>query len=517
MKWMKSLAGILVIIFTLVIFDYFSTNLTADTAVNNTTTVEDVIFPHNKVIDVNIEIDEDLYSEMNTNAMSEEVVMANITYNGYTFNSIGIRPKGNSSLRDVAQSDSDRFSFKVDFNYYLEDQDFYGITKINLNNIFSDPSMMAEYLGYEMLDELDAVSSRTTYVALSINDEYFGLYLSVEQVNNSFLKDHYGDASGELYKPDMGVGSDLAYISDDGTAYSGVFPENMESSDNKELTTLIKTLEDGGNLDDILNVDSFLKYLALSTMTVHLDSYQGGMYHNYYLYNNNGIFEWISWDLNMIFNGFPQSGLSDAEAVEFLIDEPVKGAIEKYPLIQAIFKNEAYVEQYHKYLEILSAGYLSGDTINQKVLSTYEMIKDYVEIDPTAFYTYEEFETALFVDEGENISLLNFIEQRVTNVSKQLSKEIPSTNNGEGNTGTDGKGGENMRPGNNQEDNLGNPPPDGKGPPPEMREDGPRDMQNQIPKDTMETSQYSSKTNIILLITIAILMFIVSIRLSRKK
>lgn len=441
MKWLKSLAATLLVVFVLVTLDFVPTISTSAIAENNDTTIDNVIFPHDKVIDVNIEIDKDVYEEMNTNAMSEEIVMADITYNGYTFSDIGIRPKGNSSLRDVAQSDSDRYSFKIDFNYYLEDQSFYGITKINLNNLFSDSSMMAEYLGYEMLQDLDAVSSRTSYVALSINGEYFGLYLAVEQVNSSFLNDHYDNDSGELYKPDMETGSDLAYISDDGMDYTGMFPENMENYDNESLAELIKIIETDGDLDSIFNVDSFLKYLAVSTMTIHLDSYQGGMFHNYYLYNNNGVFEWIAWDLNMIFNGFPMSSLSDLESTEFLIDEPVKGSMDNYPLIQAIFDNEEYVEKYHEYLQTLSEGYLEKDTINEKVLSVYEMIKNYVEIDPTSFYSYEDFEKTLFQDEGDSMSLLNYIEKRVENVTQQLSGEIPSTNNGEGNSGTGGNGG----------------------------------------------------------------------------
>jgi spore coat protein H len=452
MKWIKSLVAILVLTVVIITASMLPINTFS---INNDTAVDSAIFPHDEVVDVNIQIDEDVYADMLTNATEEEMVMADITYNGYTFSDIGIRPKGNSSLRDVAQSDSDRYSFKIDFNYYLEDQDFLGITKINLNNIFKDPSMMAEYLGYEMLDDLDAVSSRTTYVALSINGEYSGLYLAAEQVNDSFLTDNYGDDSGELYKPDMGVGSDLAYISDDGMDYTGMFPENMDDYDNEDLVKLIKAIEDGSDLDSIFNVDSFLKYLAVSTMTLHSDSYQGAMYHNYYLYNNDGVFEWISWDLNMIFNGFDGSGLTDLEATEYLIDEPVTGEMSKYPLIEAIFKNEEYVEKYHEYLKDLSEGYLEEDNLNEKILAVYGMIKDYVETDPTAFYSYDEFEKALFTDEGDNLSLLSFAKQRVANVAQQLSGDISSTNNGEGNSGSGGGGGMGQKP-----DGMGEMPPE---------------------------------------------------------
>ncbi|MEK6263648.1 MAG: CotH kinase family protein, partial [Clostridium sp.] len=273
--------------------------------------------------------------------------------------------------------------------------------------------------------------------------------------NDSFLTDNYGDDSGELYKPDMGVGSDLAYISDDGMDYTGMFPENMDEYDNEALVELIKAIEDGSDLDSIFNVDSFLKYLAVSTMTLHSDSYQGAMYHNYYLYNNDGVFEWISWDLNMIFNGFDGSGLTDLEATEYLIDEPVTGEMSKYPLIEAIFKNEEYVETYHEYLKTLSDGYLEEDNLNEKISSVHGMIKDYVETDPTAFYSYEEFEKALFTEEGNNLSLLSFAQNRVANVAQQLSGDISSTNNGEGNSGSGGGGGMGQKPDGMEEDANG--------------------------------------------------------------
>lgn len=440
MKWIKSITAVILMILLIFVLDH-AYNSSDNSISESNSIVDSVIFPHDEVIEVNIEIDEGAYAEMISNATSEEIVMADITYNGNTYENVGIRPKGNSSLRDVSNSDGDRYSYKIDFNYYVDDQSLYGITKLNLNNIFNDSSMMAEYLSYEMLDELDAVSSRTTYVNLSINGEVFGLYLAVEQVNEQFLTENYGDSSGELYKPDSGIGANLAYISDNGEDYTGMFPENMDSSDNEDLATLIKTIEDNGDLDSVMNVDSFLKYLAVSTMTIHQDSYQGGMFHNYYLYNNNGVFEWISWDLNMTFNGFPGSGMTDTQAISYLIDEPVSGAMEKYPLIEAIFQNEEYVEKYHEYLKILSNGYLQSDTFNEKVLSVYKMIKSYVEADPTSFYSYEEFENGLFNEDGTSLGILSFMEQRVSNVAQQLSGEITSTNNGEGNAESSKGGG----------------------------------------------------------------------------
>ncbi|QUI21679.1 CotH kinase family protein [Vallitalea pronyensis] len=424
----------------------------------NNNLIDQEVFPHDRVIDVKITIDEEDYTYMVEHAMEEEYVVADIDYNGYQYQDVGIRPKGNSSLKHVASSNDEtkRFSLKVNFDYYVDEQNLYGISKINLNNIFSDPSMMAEYLSYDMLDTLGAEASRTTYAALYINDVYFGLYLAVEQVDESFLEDRFGNATGELYKPEMGAGSDLKYISDDPDDYS-LEVENGVSTNDKAIINFMKVIQEGSDLETVLHVDSFLKYLAVSTVTVHLDAYQGGMYHNYYLYHHNGRFEWITWDLNMSFNGFPKGG-TDEQAVAFLIDEPVSGAMDNYPLIKAIFDNEAYMERYHGYITTLLNDYLDEHTITNKVTNTYEMIKEYVRTDTTAFYTFEEFEEAVFSDTDlVNYGLLDFIDKRVSNVRQQLDGTIPSTNNGQGNAG--GK--------NNRGGKAGGPPmgQDGQGKP----------------------------------------------------
>lgn len=460
MKNIQSLIIILLLVFMIGSVDQVSATITSKSdmeaggpANNELNAVEtsEVAFPHDRVVDVNIEIDADDYLEMMNNAMNEEYVLADITYDGYAFDNIAIRPKGNSSLKEVAQSGGDRFSFKIDFDKYVDGQNLFGMTKLNLNNLFKDPTLMAEYLGYEMLDAIGAAGSDTTYAAVSINGEYFGLYLAVEAVDENFLMKNYGNYDGALYKPDMGIGADLAYISDEPDDYAGVTPQDDKMTTDQmfvDLVTVVdKIIENGGEseayrLSDVMNVDSFLQYLAFSTSVIHLDSYQSGMFHNYYLYFNTEtkVFEWITWDLNMIFNGFPMSNLTDEEAVLFLIDEPVMGAMSQYPLIEAVFTNESYVATYHDYIQRLTKGYLSEATFEEKVLAVYSMIEPYASVDPSAFYTITSVKENVFDNEKNDImSVTEFVECRVNNMEEQLAGERSSTNNGNGNQCSGGR------------------------------------------------------------------------------
>lgn len=450
MKLLKTCLCIVIVLALTILVDMVTlfsiSNLNTDLSLVDTN-----VFPHNKVINVSITIAEEDYQKMLDTPLNEEYFKANVDYNGYTFNSVAIRTKGNSSLKSVANTNSDRYSLKLDLDYYISEQNLFGIKNINLNNLFADNTMMAEYLAYEMLSELETAAPRTTYTSLYINDKYVGLYLSVEQVDESFLLNNYGNANGELYKPYQGEGCNLEYTTDNGKSYSGLQIKNKVNSANNKLVELLKAIESPEKLDNIFNVDSFLKYLAMSVATIHLDCYQGGMFHNYYIYNNNNSFEWIAWDLNMAFNGFPK-GPNEPEAFDFYIDEPVIGNMSNYPLIEAIFSKDEYVDKYHNYLQQIASGYFNYTTFNDRVLEIYNMIKGYVKADPTAFYSYDEFEEALFADSENHVSLLNFAKLSSTNIKQQLAGDKQSTNNGNGNvSGTNNRNINKNKPPNNGE------------------------------------------------------------------
>lgn len=435
-------------VFTVIVFAFTLSSCTDDEVVvipetnlshsNEEEMVETIIYPHDEVVSVNIEIDTVTYDSLISNAQAEEYVLCDITYNGYTLNNVAIRTKGNSSLRDVAEAGGDRFSWNIDLNLY-EDQDLFGVDKIILNNIYRDPTMMAEYLTYEALDSLDAVTPRTTFVELSINDEYYGLYLSVEQIGNEFVELNYGDDDGELYKPENGTGANLNYVGDT-TNYSALYDKLDEESSNDQIIAFMAALQSGENIEELFNIDSYLKYLAVSTYTVNLDSYQGGIYHNYYLYNNDGMFEWIGWDYNMSFNGFPMVNLTDSEAVTFLIDEPTIGSLDNYALTSAILANEEYLETYHQYLQSLLDGYFDYDTLETRVEEIKDLIDDYVETDPSSFYSYTEYENSIYSTSTSTYGLLQFVQERSQNIQDQLDGVIPSSNNGDGNGSSIGPG-----------------------------------------------------------------------------
>lgn len=161
------------------------------------------IFNDDKVMDINIEMDETAWQEMLDNASAEEYTAANITVNGVTYNNIAIRPKGNSSLSQLVMDDTtERYSFKVKFDEYVDGQTLDGLSKLVLNNNMSDATYMREYLSYKLLDSLGVPTPACSYANITVNGEEWGLYLAVEPVEEEFIERNYGSTDGNLYKPE---------------------------------------------------------------------------------------------------------------------------------------------------------------------------------------------------------------------------------------------------------------------------------------------------------------------------
>lgn len=167
---------------------------------------ESTLFGTN-LITVDIQMDADDWQDMLDNALSETYYAADVTINGQTFENVGIRPKSNTSLTQVASSDSDRYSFKIEFDHYQDGQTCWGLDKLVLNNLMSDATYLKEYFVYDMFAFLDMPASDYAMAEITVNGEPWGIYLALEGVEESFLTRNFGASPGELYKPEnMGGG-----------------------------------------------------------------------------------------------------------------------------------------------------------------------------------------------------------------------------------------------------------------------------------------------------------------------
>lgn len=223
-----------------------------------TLSYENKLFDTSYVHTINVEIADDDWEDLKANPTQKTKYQVDITIDGETINDVSFSTKGNTSLSSVSSdSDSDRYSFKVNFGKYVENQTYYGLNKLNLNNIYADATYMKDYISYKIFDEAGVDSPLVSYVDIQINGEEFGLYLAIEDISESYLN-RTNDGEGELYKPEtsslanMGGGKGNMQPPSDMEMPDGMeFPNDIQAPDNADSSEGMERPNDmkmpGGN------------------------------------------------------------------------------------------------------------------------------------------------------------------------------------------------------------------------------------------------------------------------------
>lgn len=230
-----------------------------------------------------------------------------------------------------------------------------------------------------------------------------------------------------------GMGSDdtkLKYIDDDPDSYSNIFDSaktDITDADKARLIASLKKLSANEDIENVVDTDEVIRYLAVHDFLCNGDSYTGSMVHNYYLYEKDGQLAMLPWDYNLSFGGFGGmggNGGSAAGTVNSPIDSPVNGELDDRPMVAWIFADEEYTARYHQYYaEFLDAALADGG-IADIIAAVSELISPYVEKDPTKFCTFEEFQTGVR-------TLERFCALRLESIRGQLDGSIPSTAEGQ--------------------------------------------------------------------------------------
>jgi spore coat protein CotH len=400
------------------------------------------LFPDDRVLSIQIQLSDSDWQSLLAAPSSETYYEASLTIDDVTTEQIAVRTKGNSSLNSVANNpNSNRYSWKLDINRYVDGQKLCGLKKFNLNNGFKDPSLLREHIGYTLATDIGLPTPRTSFADVTVNGQHLGVYTLVEHVDSEFIERWFDDDTGDLYKPDWPDGH-LQWQGDQFADYDGVeLQSNEETSDYSAFMTLLEVINGDADVTSVLNVDMMLRYLALNSMLVNLDSYSGNG-HNYYIYEVDGVFTPIPWDLNEAFGNF-NCGCNRAEIIGLLIDDPTCDALATKPMAERVLTDATAVAQYHALLAefIADGGPFSDAVITANIEATATLIRPYVEADTEKFFSTQDFEAAIHNDVGNTIGLTPFVTERRAAIAAQLSGSTASSSNGAGSCGNGVPGG----------------------------------------------------------------------------
>jgi spore coat protein H len=243
-------------------------------------------------------------------------VGANLIFDGREWTDIGVRFKGQSTLLRTWQDGSYKLSFKLDFDHFedenpdIKNQRFYGFDELNLKNGYNDDSLLRDRVVPEIFNDAGVVAPATAfyrvYVDYGEGPVYFGMYTMIESVEDTLIETRFDDDSGNVYKPE-GTGATFADGTFDTTCFEKKTNEKEGNwSDVEELYAVLnsdtRTTDPGAwreELEGVFDVDTFVRWLAVSTVIQNWDVY-GNQCKNFYLYTDpaDGTITWIPWDNN---------------------------------------------------------------------------------------------------------------------------------------------------------------------------------------------------------------------------
>ncbi|HMC98363.1 MAG TPA: CotH kinase family protein, partial [Flavobacteriales bacterium] len=312
----------------------------------------------------------------------------------YTYDSVGVRLKGNSSY-----GLPEKKSMKIDFNEYVSGQKYHGLKKLNLNNGFNDPTMLREKVFFDYCLEQGVLAPRAIFGNVGMNGDLLGFYGVVEQVDKTFLDRWVDDQDGNLFKAGDafgmgggGVAADLAWYGADQTTYAERYElkTNETANDWSDLLALIDLLNNSSEADLIAQFpgqwvwEPMLRSLAIDNLFSNLDAYINSA-RNYYIYHDSTTFQWnwIKWDANEAFGRY--SG-----GVQNLVNLAPNYLANTRPLMTKIMTvapfYEDYLTQYCAAFENFTNAHL-----DQHIDSLVTLIQAHVYADPNKQYTNAQF------------------------------------------------------------------------------------------------------------------------------
>lgn len=321
-----------------------------------------------------------------------DYVQTTVKFKGKTWQHVGFRLKGNSTLSTAWRSGIYKLPFRLDFDKFedvqpsIKNQKFYGFKELSFSPGVKDNSLIREKLGSDIFRMAGMPAAQSAfykvYIDFGAGMKYCGVYCGLELPDDKMVIQQLGEDAGNLYKPESKLATfiqtefekknnELAGDFGDVSGFVKALQSTKRSSDVVAWRT---------GLEAIFNVDHFTKYLAINNAIVNWDTY-GVMAHNYYLYNHSskGLM-WIPWDHNESFSKSPGitgttgGPTGPGNALSLTMNEVGTG----WPLINYIANDAVYFEKYKSHMRDFKNSVFQQNTLDAMIDKYYDLITPFV-------------------------------------------------------------------------------------------------------------------------------------------
>jgi spore coat protein CotH len=305
---------------------------------------------------------------------------------------VGWRLKGNSTLASAWGSGNYKLPFRLKLNSFedtypaIKGQRFYGFKELSFSPAFKDNSLIREKVASDIFRAGGVPAARTAFYRVFVDYgtglRYCGVYTAVEVIDDTMIKNQFGEDNGNIYKPESSFAT---------FAEAEFEKKNNKTSAFTDVQTVVTTLnsplrtsnaaEWRANLESVFSTSHFLRWLAINNAIVNWDSY-GTMAHNFYLYNHSSRkLVWIPWDHNESMTGSPgltgTTGMTGPGATRGL-SLTMNEVSTAWPLIRYVINDPVYLAEYKAQLKTFNTDVFTQSAMNALFDKYHAMISPYV-------------------------------------------------------------------------------------------------------------------------------------------
>ena len=339
---------------------------------------------------IHLEVSEKNLSKMKAALPKRIYVPATFRCRGRTIEKVGVRYKGNSSSQPRQQH---KRSFLIKFNEYEKGQTFLGLQRVALDNGVQFGSLFSEPIITSILRDLDLKASRCNHAQLYLNGKFHGVYVNVERIDTVFTRNHFADGGGPLYKNDVGgAGANLGPVPADsarrgprGLAFEPKSPAAWK--DARDVLELIEKINGTDPkrfaevIDSAIELDAFLKTMAVMLFSGAFDQLTGLGPHNFYLYHDPQTDRWnyLPWDLDV---GFADNAFRRVPVISgWNAAWPTLGESPS-PIVERIVRDPQLLARYRKVADEILEKHFHPDVLIPRFSAVFERIKKDLDRDP---------------------------------------------------------------------------------------------------------------------------------------
>jgi hypothetical protein len=280
---------------------------------------------------------------------------------GETVEGVSIRLKGNEGYSWVGT----KMQFVISFVEVDEDQRFHGQRHVAFDATWYDHTLMNNRLASRYLRRMGLPAPCANHARLTINDEFFGLYAHMEQLDREYLERNFGDdfADGNLYK----YGYEL---------------KNNEGADTSRISSWWSDYS-FSHISQLGDPDQWVSEWAAEASMPDWDGYWYSG-HNYYIYDHpeRGLM-YLPWDLDATFSYYHSPS-----------HDPYSLYWDYVPHLRSVLSEPEYEQRFVEHIKQYAEAW-PVETMQEELAGWEEQTRASLEEDPNKSYSMAEHDAAM--------------------------------------------------------------------------------------------------------------------------